>query len=509
MPQDYKALQNGSDIRGIALPGVPGEDVNLTPEAAEKIASAFACWLSRKTGRAAAELRVTVGGDSRLSTPALRDAVAEGLALSGAAVIDCGLCSTPAMFMTTVLGGWRFDGAVMVTASHLPFNRNGLKFFTPAGGLESEEIAEVLALADGISAPAARKGSIVKTDFLPVYAGTLVQKIRAAVNDPDDYDRPLKGLKIVVDAGNGAGGFFASQVLEPLGVDTAGSQFLEPDGRFPNHIPNPENKAAMDSLRAAVLHTGADLGVIFDTDVDRAGAVGRTGDEINRNRIIALASAIVLEEHPGTVIVTDSVTSDELTAFIEETLGGVHRRFMRGYKNVIDEAIRLNSAGTECWLAMETSGHGALKENYFLDDGAYLTAKILAKAALLRRAGKTVDELTASLGEPLEAQEFRLKITATDFKSAGAGILQKLGEYAAGHPDFHVVPHNFEGVRVSFGKGDGDGWFLLRMSLHEPLLPLNIESREAGGVKVIASKLYAFLQTCGALELASMRTFLL
>jgi len=196
----------------------------------------------------------------------------------------------------------------------------------------------------------------------------------SAVNHPHQFEQPLQGLKIIVDAGNGAGGFYASQVLQPLGADTTGSQFLDPDGTFPNHIPNPENKGAMASIREAVLANQADLGIIFDTDVDRSAAVDPQGNELNRNRLIALVAAIVLREHPGSTIVTDSIISEGLTQFIAD-LGGVHHRFKRGYKNVINEAIRLNATGQESWLAIETSGHAAMRENYFLDDGAYLISK--------------------------------------------------------------------------------------------------------------------------------------
>ena len=126
-------------------------------------------------------------------------------------------------------------------------------------------------------------------------------------------------------------------------------------------MPNPENKEAMASVCEATFKAGADLGVIFDTDVDRAGCVDSSGREINRNRLVALASAIVLEDNPGGTIVTDSITSSGLKTFIEKELGGVHHRFKRGYKNVINEALRLNAQGINCPLAIETSGHAALK----------------------------------------------------------------------------------------------------------------------------------------------------
>ncbi|CAN1174243.1 algC, partial [Linum perenne] len=304
------------------------------------------------------------------------------------------------------------DGAIMITASHLPFNRNGFKFFTNTGGLGKADIKDILNRAadiyqnftdESLSDSKKRASKSVKTvDYMSVYTADLVKAVRKAAGN---IEKPLEGFHIVVDAGNGAGGFFAAKVLEPLGAITSGSQFLEPDGMFPNHIPNPEDKTAMKAITKAVLDNKADLGIIFDTDVDRSAAVDSSGREFNRNRLIALISAIVLEEHPGTTIVTDSVTSDGLTTFIEKKLGGKHHRFKRGYKNVIDEGIRLNSAGEESHLAIETSGHGALKENNWLDDGAYLMVKILNKLASARASGngsgsKVLTDLVDGLEEP-------------------------------------------------------------------------------------------------------------
>ena len=369
---NWAKLQNGSDIRGVALEGVPGERVNLSPAIANVLGAAFVSWLTQKTGKPAADLTVSVGRDSRLSGPALMAGLMNGIATSGSRVYDFAMASTPAMFMSTVTAGFDCDGAIMMTASHLPFNRNGLKFFTRDGGLAKQDIANILALAAANDfAAATKQGRIEPYDFMEVYASGLVKNICEAVNHPEHFEQPLKGLKIVLDAGNGAGGFYVDKVLVPLGADTAGSQFLEPDGRFPNHIPNPENKIAMASICQAVVENSADFGIIFDTDVDRSAAVDCSGKELNRNRLIALISAIVLREHPGSTIVTDSITSEGLTHFIETDLKGVHHRFKRGYKNVISEAMRLNQSGQESWLAIETSGHGAMKENYFLDDGAY------------------------------------------------------------------------------------------------------------------------------------------
>ena len=496
---EFAKLQNGSDIRGVALPLAAQEPVNLTEEAVEQIARAFAVWLAQRTGRPAAELTIAVGRDSRLSGPSLQRAVLTGLTAMGATAADCGMASTPAMFMATVLPGCGFDGAVMITASHLPQNRNGLKFFTAAGGLESAEIRELLRCAEEGPQAARLRGRLTAFDILTPYTELLRQRIIA---ETGGGERPLTGLKIAVDAGNGAGGFFATRVLAPLGADISASVFLEPDGSFPNHIPNPENKEAMESLRRAVLAGGCDLGLIFDTDVDRAGAMEADGTPLDRNRLIALAAAIAAEQAPGSTIVTDSVTSDQLTEFIEKKLGCRHHRFKRGYKNVINEAIRLNEAGETCLLAMETSGHGALKENYFLDDGAYLATKIVIRYAQLRRQGRTLADLLEGMREPLEARELRFRLLSEDCKAAGAAVLEALARYAAGQPGWSAAPENYEGLRYAVPAQKG--WFLLRMSLHDPLMPLNIESDCPGGVDEILRELTPFLRGQAALDTAAL-----
>ena len=500
--QDWQQLQNGSDIRGVALEGVPDESVNLTPEVAYRLGQAFATWLANKLEKEAEGLVVSVGRDSRISGPALRDGLANGMRSLGTKVLDFAIASTPAMFMSTVTEGYQCDGAIMLTASHLPFNRNGFKFFTAQGGLDKPDIKEILRLASEHDfEETSKKGEIAEKDFISVYADGLVQQIRKEVNDTEQYEQPLKGLKVVVDAGNGAGGFYADRVLEPLGANTQGSQFLEPDGHFPNHIPNPENAEAMEAIRGAVVNNDADFGIIFDTDVDRSAAVDPQGNELNRNKLIALISAVVLQEHPGSTIVTDSITSEGLAEFITG-LGGVHHRFKRGYKNVINEAVRLNKAGTESWLAIETSGHGAMKENYFLDDGAYLVSKLLVELARAKQSGRVLTDLIADLKEPAESKEYRPKILAEDFKAHGESVIKKLEDFAEKQSGWQLVADNYEGIRVACKEERG--WFLLRLSLHDPVLPLNIESDIEGGVEQIKTQLAGFFKGIDQLDISTL-----
>lgn len=494
----WKQFKSGTDIRGVASPGVAGQEVNLTDEAVKAMAGGFALWLENKTGKKISKLTVAVGRDSRISGPRILNTVADTLKSFGAEVLDCGLASTPSMFMTTI--DLACDGSVQITASHHPFNRNGLKFFTKDGGLEAEDIEQILTFAQNGEKPQTiNSGEIKSVNYMKQYAERLCEVIKKEVN-AEDYERPLAGFKIVVDAGNGAGGFYAKDVLEVLGADTNGSRYLEPDGMFPNHVPNPEDETAMQSVCSAVKEAGADLGVIFDTDVDRGGAVDRNANEINRNRLVAIASAIALEGNDGATVVTDSITSSGLKEFIESDLGGNHCRFKRGYKNVINKALELNAQGVNCPLAIETSGHAAMRENYFLDDGAYLCTKIIIKMAQLRQQGKNLEDLIENLKEPAEGREIRIRITDEDFKQTGLKILADLEEYAKTQDGWTLAPDSAEGVRVSFAKGDGDGWFLLRLSVHDPIMPLNIESDTIGGVDIILKKISAFLKTCTGID---------
>ena len=451
------SLKNGNDIRGVAMEGVQDEPVSLTPDIASRLGYAFALFL--KARYSLSTVRIAVGHDSRLTADSLADGVSRGIRLAGAQIVRTGLSSTPSMFMLLKEEIPFADGSIMITASHLPFNRNGLKFFTPDGGLESSELDAVIRMAEEaeLAEPGNPTGTETTVSYMPVYASRLVDMVRKETGE----ERPLEGLRIVVDAGNGAGGFYADRVIRPLGGDTTGSCYLEPDGRFPNHIPNPENGDAMRAVCKAVTDARADFGIIFDTDVDRAGCVGKGGIRINRNRLIALVSAMLLSERPGT-IVTDSVT--------------------------------LNASGEYTPLAIETSGHAAFKDNYFLDDGAYLITRLLILLGRTRAEGKSILDLIADLPEPAEADEIRPVFTDHEhFREQGQMVLNDFLSYASSLPYVRVAPDNYEGVRINLDTDHGNGWILMRMSLHDPVLPINMESEQSGGVQRMKSFLRDFL----------------
>lgn len=538
---NFKKLQNGSDIRGVAIETEGGKPVNLTQNSVVRIGAAFALFAADRANKPVSELRIAIGRDSRLSGEQLTVWLADGIASVGANAYDGGLASTPAMFMCCV-NELHFDAGIMVTASHLPMERNGMKFFTAiAGGLEKADITAILASAEEAAFPiAAQRGQCGTVDVMTPYVNGLKEKILSALGCAKD-EKPFSGLKIVVDAGNGAGGFFAERLLEPLGADITGSRFLEPDGRFPNHQPNPENAEAMRSICDAVAETGADFGIIFDTDVDRAGAVLPSDGGVialDRNRLIALMTAILVRQYGPITVVTDSITSTGLTDFIN-SLGCRHHRFKRGYRNVINEAKRLlaleeaakkakeetdaefanailadaefanaifaNAILANAILAMETSGHGALRENYFLDDGAYIIVKLLVALVEARREGKTLNELIANLKEPCESAEARLNVLLDDTADYTAAVLETVEKHFSNLPGFEIVQPNYEGVRVNADETHGNGWFLVRRSLHDPLMPCNIESNSVGGMRLIAAELYNALRAFDKLELEPLK----
>lgn len=544
MDHDYSRLQNGSDIRGVAVDLVPSEPVTLDEEAVRRLSGGFLYFLKVTTGRDPDRLRIAIGRDSRLSGPALEGAAAEAMASLGAKVLRAGLASTPAMFMATVFPEFDCDGAVMLTASHLPANRNGMKFFTRSGGLDKGDITDIINFAgsDRILAqmrplrqgPApAQPAAAEEIDLMGRYAGYLRELIiKGAGPGSADPARPLAGLKIAVDAGNGAGGFYATEVLAPLGADISGSQFLEPDGSFPNHQPNPENKAAIASISEAVRRSHSDLGIIFDTDVDRAAAVDERGEEISRNGIVAMAAALIAGEHPGTTVVTDSITSRGLKKFLEQDLGLRHLRFRRGYRNVINKAIELNNEGLDCQLAIETSGHCAYRENRFLDDGAYLATRIVVKTTQLAHSGgekRGISSVLANLREAADVRELRLPLKpcreGEGFAEAADRILKDLHALVrnGGLNGFTLEEPNYEGVRCNFDGRLGtacmptgaarpaalptpvDGWFLLRKSLHDPIMPLNLEADVPGGVDIMLRALRPFLERFPELDLSELR----
>lgn len=497
MAFDLLNLQNGSDICGIAMKGTAGEDVILDEITAGRIAGSFMYWLTYKVNKNPVQLKVCIGYDSRVTAGPLKEGLMKGITMFGGECYDAGVSSTSAMFMATVLPQFEFDGAIMITAGDMPYNMNGFKFFTAEGSLDEEDVARILQYANKYTFI----GEYYEdrpVNVMQMYAAYLRQMISFGLKDDPEA---LKDMHIVVDAGNGAGGFFAKDVLAPLGVNVMGSQFLEPDGTFPNHKPDTVDKDALASIRRAVLYNKADLGIILDTDVERVAAVGPDGTVFAGSTLIAAAAALAAEDYPGGTIVTDSATSVELNEFLENNLGLRHLRHEAGFNNVVSKARELREAGENAFLAMDTSGYAAFADNNFLSDGAFLAVQIVINAARLKAEGKNINALIEEYTMPAESWSVRFSLTAENHEELADQILAGLTDWANNSDGFWLEEPNCDGVRVNFDIDNCKGWLLMRKCLNEAVLPMDIVSSDKGGIRKVLPLLGAFLSDFEGIEL--------
>jgi len=427
----------------------------------------------------------------------------------------------------------------MVTASHLPGDRNGFKFFDAYhGGFQKSQVIKMLKIAQDHAQiwfdmgflPPTSVGNVHCTEYvnwMDHYQQQLEQVLLRQVNHNQtsspgsENNFPLRGLKIVLNPGNGSGGFF-QKVLMNLGADVEGSINIMSDASFPRGIPNPEKDDMIQETISACEAADADLGILLDTDADRCGMVApRTytrmvatrEDEgtyfkpsnfepLNRNRLIALMGVIYSRQSPGCAVVTDSVTSNGLTKFLEEDLNLKHIRYLRGYANVIKMARSVNaemSAIAE--VAIETSGHCAVRENGFLDDGTFTALKVLGLLAQERRKNEgttrhSLLDLLSNLEELDEVIEFRLPGKDNNLESVTRLfdlIALEIENQCEDQSEWSVDRSNLEGIRV-LTERDG-GFFLLRKSLHDPVICLQVEaSSKAAAKRSITDPLLQLLQ---------------
>lgn len=453
---------------------------------------------------------ICVGRDPRIHGGRIADSLCRGIeAVSNVKVAYTGLASTPSMF--EFCRADMCDGSIMVTASHLPEDRNGFKLFTKKGGFTNTDIDTLAEYATscakdlydiGLLPPISDSSSLV--DLMPHYASTLRNAIIREVNEgtdiPSTTTKPLAGLKIVLNAGNGSGCFF-NEILKDLGADVSNSMNLTPDGTFPDTgVPNPENKGMIDATMRVCEEVNADIGIMLDTDADRCGFViprntdGATSkyEALNRNRLIALLSFIFHSSSPGCSIVTDSVTSEGLSKFLEEDLGLKHVRYLKGYSNVIGKAKELTGSGKALVeMAIETSGHCAMRENDYLDDGTYTAVKVIGLLArTVRSKGDGLKghvdllDLISGLKEMDEVNELRIPVSDGSLASTNrifSTVINEVMELTSTRGEWELDRDNLEGLRVRNGA-DGS-FFMLRKSLHDPVISLQVEGSSESDVR--------------------------
>lgn len=455
---------------------------NLTDETCARIGYAFARMLAERLNTTPDKLNITVGCDTRESGPRIRKLLTRGITAADSDVTDAGVCALPALFMKVTRRGEgpEVHGAVMVTGGYASMENNGFKFITPDGILMDEDIEHILRMAAADPVP---ERLVTKADLMTDYRQYLLR--RAAELLEDDALKPLLGLYAVVDTGTLGGTFFAD-LLESLGADIE---------RVTGN-PGPE-----------VIRFGADMGVAFDVDASLAFLYDAAGRPVDGNRLIALMAALLLDKKPGLTIVTDSVTSTGLNAFIQEW-GGIHYRFKRGFQNVIREAVRLNEEEIDCPLAIETTGHAGFRENGFLEDGIYLALRVACQELDCKREGKTVFDPLTDLSEAVEAQTLRLRILDEEDPAASSQeVVEIILSNTLENPEWQMASDSREGVRITFNLDGGinNAWFQLRMSVHDPIMVLNAESDIPGGVRRVLGELYALIKDSELLDLQPLK----
>ena len=408
----------------------------LNEEAAQSIGAAAV----RRFGAS----QVVVGRDMRLSSPALHDALVDGITAQGADVVDLGMVSIDEVYFAS--GQYRYPLGVMITASHNPPQYNGLKFCL-AGAVEvgtDEGLDDIkgLVLGGRLPAPAARRGSVTARDVREDY----VRKVRSFI-DPTR----LRPLTIAVDAGNGMAGTTVPAAFKGLPV-TIEPLYFEPDGHFPHHLASPIEPRNMVDLQALVRRTGADLGAAFDGDADRMFLTDEQGAIVDGSMLAALVARALLRKNPGATIVYNTVVSRCVPELVER-MGGhaVHARVGHAFMN---EAMHAHDA----IFGAEHSGHFYFRDFWDADSGLIALMNALE---VIAEEGQPVSTLSASLCPRVRSGEINSEV---------ADIPATFARVKKAFPDGQL--DELDGVTITYP----DWWLSVRPSNTEPLLRLNVEA---------------------------------
>lgn len=440
MPNTYKTLTAISpiifrsyDIRGIV-------DESLTADAVYSIGRAIG-----SEAQARQQTRIILGYDGRLSSPQLSSALCQGLLNSGVDVIDIGAVPTPVLYFATHTLG--IASGVMLTGSHNPSNYNGIKMVLAQQTLKGDEIQ---ALYQRIMAQQLNtgQGRYTQIEVIEKYIHHIAATIQLA--------RPLK---IVIDCGNGITGKVAPALFKKLGCEVI-ELFCEVDGNFPNHSPDTSNAENLQTLINLVKKYQADIGLAFDGDGDRLGAVTNAGEIIWPDRQMMLFAADILTRNPGAEIIFDVKCSRDLPKVIEQN-GGKAFMWKTGHSYI---KTKLHSSSA--LLAGEMSGHIFFKDKWFgFDDGLYAGARLLE---IISQDRHSVDDIFKSFPNSINTPELKLPMHEERKFIFIENFIAK-----AKFSDAQIT--TIDGIRVDFKEG----WGLLRPSNTSPYLILRFEATTA------------------------------
>src|ERR687890_2507265 len=446
-----KSIFRQYDVRGIV-------DRELTPEFARALGRAFASVANDRLGRAPV---IAVGRDNRPSGPALSEGVRAGIVEAGGTAVDVGTLPTPALYFgVSALGT---DAGLQVTGSHNPPEFNGFKMVLAGEAFHGEEIIE---LWDIIMAERWRSGKGKETSD-----SSVLQRYREGIISRHQLERPVR---VVVDCGNGAGSLIAVSTLQGLGAEIT-PLFCESDGTFPNHHPDPTVPENLRDLQMEVRRSGAELGIAFDGDADRIGAVDETGEIIYGDQLlVVLGRDAVRRFGPGTPVIFDVKCSEVLPSALRDA-GATPVMWKTGHSPIKAKMKELNAP-----LAGEMSGHMFFGGDYLGFDDALFGAARLLEIVSRRKFGLATH--LADLPRTFATPEIRVECAEEE----KFGLVER----AAVHFALLYPVNTIDGVRITFPKG----WGLLRASNTQPVLVMRFEATDAAARDAYRSEVEDFLE---------------
>uniref|UniRef100_A0A7C4UB81 Phosphomannomutase/phosphoglucomutase n=1 Tax=candidate division WOR-3 bacterium TaxID=2052148 RepID=A0A7C4UB81_UNCW3 len=419
------------DIRGIA-------ETELTDDVVELIGKSYGTLVRNKgIGN-----EIVVGYDARKTSPRIKDALCKGIISTGINIVDIGMCPTPLLYFAVF--HYSLSGGVMVTGSHNPKEYNGLKMMIGEETLYGDDIQKIKEIARKKEFKEG-KGIIKKKNVEDDY----IEKILSITY-------PKRKLKIVLDPGNGTAGALVSKIFNIIGADFE-CIFCEPDGEFPNHLPDPTIPEYMESLKKKVLETKADFGIGYDGDADRIGVIDDKGDIVWGDKLLCIFSDFVLKRYPNSYIIFDVKSSQGAAEFIEGK-GGRPFMWKTGHSLIKAKMKELNSP-----LAGEMSGHIFFGGDYYgYDDAIFASLRLYD---ILSNSDKKISEIVKNIPYYFSTPEIRIETTEEK--------KWKLVEEVKKHFSKTNKIIDIDGARILFG----DGWGLVRASNTQPVIVARFEAR--------------------------------
>lgn len=446
-------------FREYDLRGIVGKE--LTEPIAEQIGRAYCTYVKDRGVKT-----ISVGRDGRLSSPGLFEALVRGLLAGGMNVIDVGICPSPLVYFS--LFQLPVDGGIMITGSHNAAEYNGFKVCIGKEAIHGEAIQELRHVMEAgvfTSGKGTRSAHPIVPDYL-----AYIKKSFSTVD--------AKHLHVVIDCGNGAASVVAKDALELLGCRVT-ALYCELDGRFPNHHPDPTVLENLDDLMNAVKQHKADVGIGYDGDADRIGAIDEQGRVMWGDRLMVVYSRDILSAKPGSTIISEVKASQCLYDDITKQ-GGRAIMWKTGHS-----LIKAKMKSEQAVLAGEMSGHMFFADRYFgYDDAIYASCRLIE---ILARTGKPLSSLVADLPATAVTPEIRVDTPDTIKFELVKQVQERLAGYARSRqpigPEKDIVREvvTIDGVRAIFE----DGWGLIRASNTQPALVLRFEAASADRLTAI------------------------